>query len=133
MESKRQQKYSKLIMKDLADLFQKDLKPIFGNAFVTIKNVSISPDLSVAKIHLSFLLVPDPKAALKEVIVNTKQIRQALGARIRHQARIIPELIFFLDESGEYAMQMDTMIQNLNIPKETTVNKDDYHRLDKKD
>jgi ribosome-binding factor A len=56
MESKRQQKYSKLIQKELGEIFQKEAKPLVGNAMVTIVRVIMSPDLSVAKINLSLLL-----------------------------------------------------------------------------
>jgi ribosome-binding factor A len=58
-ESKRQQKFSKLIQKDLGDIFQKDPKNLFGRAFITVTSVKMSPDLSQAKVYLSFLKVPN--------------------------------------------------------------------------
>jgi len=45
-----------------------------------------------------------------------KEIRKALGDKIRNQARIIPELIFYIDEVEENAMKMDALIKSLNIP-----------------
>lgn len=118
MDSKRQLKYAKLIQKELSDIFQKDVKSLFGNAFITITRTEISPDLSVAKNYLSFLLVKDNNLMLNSIREKSKIIRQNLGNRIRNQARIIPELVFFLDESAEYAIKMDSIISNLNIPKE---------------
>lgn len=117
MDSKRQSKFSKLILKELSVIFQRDSKSLFGNTFITVTNVEISPDLSVAKAYLSFMLTPDKNATLQMVREKSKAIRQSLANIIRHQVRIIPELVFFLDDSAEYAIKMDSIISNLNIPK----------------
>ena len=50
MESKRQQKYSKLIQKEVGEIFQKEAKHILGNSFITVSRVLVSPDLGVAKV-----------------------------------------------------------------------------------
>ncbi len=118
MDSRRQLKYAKLIQKELSEIFQKDKKSLFGNAFVTITSVDVSPDLGLAKVHLSFMLVEDKNAILALTQENAKVFRQALGAKIRNVARIVPELAFFLDDSAEYAIKMDKLISDLNIPKE---------------
>ena len=49
METKRQQKFGRQIQKDLSDIFQKEFKEIFGKGMVTVTEVKISPDLSVAR------------------------------------------------------------------------------------
>jgi ribosome-binding factor A len=116
MESKRQQKFSRQIQKDLSEIFQKDLKGAFGNAFITITEVKVSPDLGQAKSYLSVMLAPDKEGLLQEIREKTKQIRNILAGKIRHQVRIIPELQFFLDDTAEYAAKMDALISNLEIP-----------------
>jgi ribosome-binding factor A len=116
MESKRQQKFAKLIQKDLSDIFQKDVKSLFGNAFITITEVKMTPDLGQAKIYLSFMLAPNKESLLDDIREKSKSIRQMLGNRIRNQARIIPELSFFIDDSIEYAAKMNELISGLNIP-----------------
>lgn len=118
MDSKRQQKFSTLILKELSGIFQIDSRHLFGNAFITVTNVEISPDLSVAKIRLSFMLVADKNAMLESIKEKTKNIRQILGNKIRNQARIIPELVFFLDDTADYAIKMNAILAELNIPKE---------------
>lgn len=117
MESKRQLQYSKLIQLELSEIFQRDSKHLFGNAFITVTRTEISPDLSVAKSYLSFMLVENKDQMLELVREKTKSIRQVLGNKIRNQARIIPSLVFFLDDSAEYAVKMDKIISNLTIPK----------------
>ena len=131
MDSKRQQKYSRLIQRDLGEIFQRDTKGMFGNAFITVSRVEVSPDLGVAKVYLSFMMVPDKEAMLKEVRIQTKVIRNTLGIKIRHQARIIPQLVFFLDESVDYAMKMDGVFKDLHIPPTTQLDENDYDKLDK--
>lgn len=118
MESKRQLQYAKMIQKELSEIFQRDSKHLFGKAFITVTRTEMSPDLSIAKSYLSFMLVENKFQMLDLIREKTKAIRQTLGSRIRNQARIIPELTFFLDDSSEYAMKMDAIITNLNIPKE---------------
>ncbi|MBY0434810.1 MAG: 30S ribosome-binding factor RbfA [Cyclobacteriaceae bacterium] len=112
----RQQKFSRLIQKELSDIFQRDQRGFLGNTFLTIVEVRVSPDLSFAKVYISMLLAKDKKAALQKLDDHKKEIRKALGARIRNQARIVPELAFFLDEVEEKAEKMDALIKSLNIP-----------------
>jgi ribosome-binding factor A len=116
----RQQKYSKLILKELSDIFLKDKRGILGNAFITIAGVRMSPDLSIAKVYLSMTLAKDKQAVLSNIESHKSEIRKALGDRIRNQARIIPVLLFFIDEVEENAQHIEDLIKNLNIPKEPT-------------
>ena len=126
MESKRQLKFSRLIQKDLADIFQRDAKGMFGGAFITVTRVGMSPDLGVAKVHVSILAVQDREATLSKIKAQSKSIRSFLAAKIKNQVRVIPELIFYLDENVDYAMKMSSIIDDLHIPKETKIDESDY-------
>jgi len=112
----RQQKFSRLILKELSDIFQRNQRGWISQEFVTIADVRMSPDLSFARVYISMLLVKDRPALLAKLDVHKKEIRKALGERIRNQARIVPELAFFRDEVEENAQRMDDIIKNLNIP-----------------
>jgi ribosome-binding factor A len=114
----RQQKFSRLVQKELSDIFLRDKRGILENAFVTITDVRISPDLSVARVYISMMLVADRPGMLDKINVRKKEIRKALGDKIRNQARIIPELIFYIDEVEENAVRMDKLIEGLSIPPE---------------
>lgn len=118
MESTRQQKFGKLIQKDLSDIFFKEFQSNLKGGMVTITDVKMSPDLSIAKIYLSFLLVKDPKEMVEMINEKSKSIRNSLGQRIRHQARIIPHLNFYLDDTSEYAAKIEKLFENLHIPPE---------------
>jgi ribosome-binding factor A len=116
MESTRQRKFARLIQKELGDIFQKDLKEITSNHLVTITIVRVSPDLSIAKVYLSFLPDKGKTEKIDMLRENIKQIRQELAARIRHQVRIIPELQFFIDDTEEEVMRINQLLAGLNIP-----------------
>ena len=115
-ESTRQQKYSKLIQKELSDIFLRDKRGILDNAFITIADVRMSTDLGVAKVYISMLLVKEKEKVLENITSRKSEIRKALGNRIGKQVRIIPELVFFKDEVEENATRLDEIIKNLNIP-----------------
>jgi ribosome-binding factor A len=114
----RQQKYGRLIQKELSDIFLKDKRGFLGNSFITIAEVKLSPDLSIAKVYLSLTLTKDKNAVLQNIQHHKSEIRKALGDRIRNQARIIPDLIFFMDEVEENAQKIEDLIKSLNIPKD---------------
>jgi ribosome-binding factor A len=112
----RQQKFGRLIQKELSDIFQRDKRGILENTLVTISEVDMSPDLSVAKVYISMMLAKDKQKTLEKINRGKGEIRKALGERIRKQARIVPELIFFIDETEENAFKMEELIKSLNIP-----------------
>jgi ribosome-binding factor A len=116
MESKRQQKYSKLIQKEVGEIFQKEAKHILGNSFVTVSRVLVSPDLGLAKVYLSFLLEKD-RPVFEKINEKKSEIRKHLGNRIGKSVRIIPELALFIDDSASYAQHMDKVISSLDIPE----------------
>lgn len=116
MESKRQQKFAKLIQKELADVFQRECSHLFPGAYVSVSVVRVSPDLGVAKVYLSMLMGANAKELLQEIKINSKTIRHLLAQRIKKQVRVIPELIFFLDDTAEYAARMDQLFSGLEIP-----------------
>ena len=52
MESTRIQKIQRLIQKDLSEIFREDTAKMRG-VIVSVSNVRVSPDLSIARVHLS--------------------------------------------------------------------------------
>ena len=114
MYSKRQNKVSRLLQKELADIFQKEYS---GRAFITVTVVRISPDLSYAKVYLSIMEGTGKSAKDGEVsdniMIQTKEIRKRLAARIKNKVRIIPDLKFFIDDSLDYEENIDRLLGNL--------------------
>ena len=117
-ESNRQLKVGKLIQKDLGDIFQKDTKGMFGKAFITVTGVKMSPDLALAKVYLSFLMVDDPKTMTDTINQRKSEVRKILGNKIGKQVRIVPDLVFYLDDSAAYASHIEKLLSDLDIPEE---------------
>jgi ribosome-binding factor A len=116
MDSTRQLKYSKLIQKEIGTIFQRDGLSFYGRAFVTVTGVRVSPDLGIAKVYLSIFGVKNPKETIAQIESHTKEIRKKLGNEIRHQARIIPELKFFLDDSLDYVEKIEKLLNETKTP-----------------
>jgi ribosome-binding factor A len=117
MESKRQQKFARLIQKELAGIFLSDIKHSFTGAFITVTSVKPTADLSIAKVYLSFITLKTSKEEMiKSIREKTKLIRQQLSIKIGKQIRVVPDLQFFIDDSAEYATKMSDLISTLNIP-----------------
>ena len=116
MDTKRQHKYSKLILRDLAEIFQHDYRDSFGKAFVTLTGVEVTPDLSMASVYISVLPNSEQEQVMETLGIKKSHIRGELGRRIGKQARIVPDLRFFLDETEENAAHMDALFKDLEIP-----------------
>jgi ribosome-binding factor A len=114
----RQNKHARLIQKELSEIFQRNKKGILDNTFITIADVRVSPDLSVAKVYISMMLEKEKEKILEKLNIRKKEVRKELGLRIGKQVRIIPELVFYIDELEENAQRIENIIKNLNIPPE---------------
>lgn len=117
MDSTRQLKFAKLIQKEIGDLFQKEGKNFYGNSFITVTGVKITPDLSIARVYVS-TFHEKGEDVLNKLNAHIREIRHKLGGRIRSQARVIPELEFFIDDSLDYAEKIDKLMKGIVIPKE---------------
>ena len=113
METKRQQKISKLLMKELSEIFQREIKSN-GNVMISVTKVNVTTDMSYARVYLSIFgpKMEDKKKVVEEVIGMSKGIRKFLGDRVRHQLRIIPELQFFEDDSLDYIENIDHLLKD---------------------
>lgn len=110
METQRQQKVARLLERDLADIFQKEGRNIYGNAFVTVTKINISKDLSLARINIS-IFSADKAATFDIIQLHVKYFRGILGDRIKNQLRIVPNLEFYIDDSLDRAMKIEELLK----------------------
>jgi len=118
METKRQQKFARVIQKELSETLQKEGWSFHGNSIVTITMVRMSPDLSIAKVYLSIFNAENNELLLNELRAKSREIRYKLGEKIRNQVRVIPSIDFFIDDSMEYVSKMEKLFDAINKPKE---------------
>lgn len=110
MESTRQKKVSRLIQKDLAEIFLKKGPELAPGTLVSITRVRISPDLSFAKIYISIFPTTDQAKILQSIQDHTSKIRFELGNKVRSQLRIVPDLVFHIDDSLDYIDKIDKLL-----------------------
>ena len=111
MESQRQSKVSRLIQKELADIFQKQGNTLFGGGMISVTVVRVTPDLEIAKVYVS-IFPPERKQELFEVInQQVKTVRHELARRVKNQLRLVPNLIFYIDDSIDYADKIDDLLK----------------------
>jgi ribosome-binding factor A len=112
MESTRQKKVSKLIQKELADIFLRRSNEIAPGKLVSITVVRLSPDLSFAKVFLSIFPTANQAEIFNTIKDHSPKIRFELGQKIRTQLRIVPELAFFIDDSLDYIDNIDKLLKS---------------------
>ena len=110
MENTRQQKIARLLQKELGEIFLLYAKSIQGT-LISVTNIRISPDLSIAKVYLSIFPSEKSEAILQNIQDSVKSIRFELGNRVRNQLRVIPELSFFIDDTLDYLENIDNLLK----------------------
>lgn len=111
METTRQQKVMRLLQKDLGEIFLLYARKMQG-ILISVSEVRISPDLSVAHVYLSIFPSEKATTVLEQVEADTKSIRFELGNRVRFQLRIIPELRFHIDETLDKMEHIDELLKH---------------------
>lgn len=111
METTRQQKISRMLQKELGEIFLLYAREIQGT-LITVSAVRISPDLGIAHTHLSIFPSNKTKQVIDQINVDAKSIRFDLGKRVRHQLRIVPELNFHVDDSLDYLENIDNLLKS---------------------
>jgi len=111
MESTRQQKVARMLLRELGEYFQQHAREILPGKMITVTVVRISPDLGVAKVFLSIFPVNTNEDPLEEVRKHASQIRKNVGIKIKNQLRAIPEFIYYIDDSLDYIENIDNLLK----------------------
>jgi len=111
MESKRQHRISKQLQRDLGEIMQREIPHVIKNAMITITQVHVTSDLSLAKVYLSLFATNDKESLLENIRKHASEIRGKLGNRIKHQMRSVPELHFYEDDSLDYIERIEEILK----------------------
>ena len=110
-QSTRQLKVARQLQRDLAEIIRSRGMAAFGGAMLTVSEVRISPDLSIAKVYVSIFPSAKQKEVMETLEQEKKSIRGELGRQVAKQLRIVPELDFYLDTSLDYAEHIDQLLK----------------------
>lgn len=110
METTRQNKISRLIQKELADIFQKESRELFHGKIISVTTVRVTSDLSLARAYVSIFPSEKSEETLLDIKHNVSKIRFELGKKTGKQLRVIPSLEFFRDDSLDYIDHIDSLL-----------------------
>jgi len=111
MESIRQQKVSRLLQREIGEIFTKREVTLSVNLMVSVTQVRVSPDLGIAKSYLSLFPSDKREEVIAEIRKHSKEFRYILGKKVGKQLRHIPDLQFYLDDSFDYAEKIDLLLK----------------------
>ena len=111
--SLRNERVRKTLMKEIADILQKELRDLGFHGVVSVTDIEISHDNSFAKVYYSVLAAEEEKAKIiKAVADNTPKVRYEVGKRVR--LRLTPELRFIQDDSLERGSHVTELINKIS-------------------
>ena len=117
MENQRQKKVASVLQQDLVDVLQGAAREGgMKGIIISVTKVSVTVDLSIAKVYLSIFPVKESKTLLDGIISNATLIKHELAQRTKQQLRRMPELMFYLDDSLEYIDQIDQSLKGEDNP-----------------
>ena len=108
--STRQNKISRLIQREMADIFLQQGKTKYHGKLVSVTIVRVTKDMSIARIYLSVYPSSFANEILSDIQLNVKSIRGDLGRRIGKIVRVIPDLEFYIDDSLDYFLHIDDLL-----------------------
>lgn len=112
MDSVRQNKVNSLLQRELAEVLRQETPNLLPGGLITVTVVRVSPDLGVAKVYVSLFPVKDKNAVLETIKEHTGAIRGDLGRRVGKQLRIVPELLFYVDDSLDRTEEIDRLLKH---------------------
>lgn len=119
METNRQKKIGSVLQKDLVDILQGEVrKNGITNLVISVSKVSVTTDLSIAKVYLSVFPLDKAKDLLEAVKTNAPLIKHDLAQRVKLQLRKVPNLAFYIDDSLDYIEKIDNALSGKENPIE---------------
>ncbi|MBV6474127.1 MAG: Ribosome-binding factor A [Saprospiraceae bacterium] len=112
MESIRQRQVGELIRRQFSAVLSTEGRYVYGpQALVTVTQVTMSPDLGLAKIYLSIFNVANKLALVSALEEHNLRLKTSLHQRIRKQVRHMPELRFYIDEMVDEVYRVEALFK----------------------
>ena len=114
-ESKRQKQVAEVVKRNFSMILFQDGSYIYGSEpMVTVTEVKMSPDMSIAKVYLSIYNTENKQAVLLGLQHHISQLRQSLSQRIRRHVRRIPSLDLYLDDTLDEMYRLNNLFDRLH-------------------
>lgn len=117
METNRQKKIAGVLQADLANVIQNMLRESGQlGIIVSVSKVSVTTDLSIAKVHTSVFPADKSDDMVKELNTLKSKIKHQVAQLTKHQLRKMPELHFYNDDSLEYIDKIEQAVKGEENP-----------------
>jgi ribosome-binding factor A len=118
MESRRQLQVAEVIKRNFSMVLFQEGRYIYGDdILVSVTNVKMSPDLSLAKIYLSIYNTDNKQATLIQLEEQTHRLKSLLAQKIRKQVRRIPDVHLYIDETLDEMYKIERLFEDINKNK----------------
>lgn len=116
-ESQRQKKIGSVLQRDLVEVLQgAATQGGLQGILISVSKVTVTVDLSVAKVYLSIFPNDKGKELMEGIKSNAPLIKHELAQRTKHQLRRMPQLQFFIDDSLEYIDKINKSLKGEDNP-----------------
>lgn len=114
----RQLRVGELIRAELARLLRLNRMhdPIFDQACISVTEVVVSPDFSVARVYLTALNADPEHCVIPTLEQHQSTLRKAIAAHVR--LRTIPRLVFIRDERQDQALRIEDLLNTPNVKRD---------------
>jgi ribosome-binding factor A len=108
----RTERVASLIKEEIASLLVREFSdPSYG--FTTVTDVTVTPDLRIARVYFSIFGEPDVKEKTMAMLEGEKSyIRGVLGSKMK--IRFVPELQFHLDGTMDRVERLDQIFRKIH-------------------
>ena len=128
--SRRSERTSKLIQREISGLLEREVNDPRLSKFVSVTEVSLSPDLKHAKVYVSTLGTEINKEDLLAGFNNASGfLRKELAAHLR--LKQIPQLSFYYDDSIERGARLLKLINELSTDEDDKISSRNSCRINK--
>lgn len=109
----RTDRVASLIMRELGTLLSREFSGSEEFGFATVTETRVTPDLRVARVHVSIMGSDEKQTRTMKFIESQKgHYRSMLSSRV--SLRFTPELEFFHDRSLDNAIHIENLIKQIH-------------------
>ena len=110
MSSRRIEKVSALLQREISNLLNQDLVENYG--IITVSSVEVTADLKDAKIYISVLNQENENLVLEKLERSRVQYQKILGRKLK--LRQTPRLEYLIDHFQEKVNNVEKLLKEIN-------------------
>jgi ribosome-binding factor A len=96
-------------------VLQKAAQDGMKGTIISVSKVTVTTDLSIAKVYLSIFPSEKRDELVKGIQSNTSLIKHEMAKRTKNQLRRMPELSFFGDDTLDYIEEIDKSLSGKDV------------------